>query len=370
MDRVVVAMSGGVDSSVAAALLLKEGYEVVGMTMRIGEFEGSCCSLDSVADARRVAQKLGIKHYVINLADEFSRTVIENFCEEYRRGRTPNPCVICNSVVKWGFLLRRALEIDARHIATGHYARVIEEGGRFALLKGRDEAKDQSYFLYGLTQEQLSRTLFPLGDYTKAEVRQMASELGLPVAKKRDSQEICFAPGGDYTEFLRSRGISFPEGDILDTSGRVVGRHRGIGHYTIGQRRGIGAHNKPMYVVDIDPAGNTVTIGESCYGRELEADNLNFIVEEEEVYRSGKVSAKVRYKQDPDPATVRNVGEGRIHVVFRRPRWGITPGQSVVLYEGDRVLGGGIIRGRHQNQFPDLSSVERDGESTGMDSMP
>lgn len=361
--RVVVAMSGGVDSSVTAALLLERGYEVIGITMQIWEAgdpleearEGGCCSLSAVSDARRVAEILGIPYYVANMREVFAREVIGYFVEEYSRGRTPNPCIICNQKVKFEALLRKAAELEADYLATGHYARLWhdERRQRFLLGRARDRDKDQSYVLYGLTQEQMSRLLFPLGDYTKAEVREMAARLGLPVAAKPDSQEICFVEAGRHGEFVaeRARGRVRP-GPILDTSGRVVGQHRGLAHYTVGQRRGLGiAAPRPLYVLCLDPERNALIVGtaEEAYAAGMTVGRLNLIAFDS-LPAELRAGVQVRYRARPEPATISPLqagegatGEPAALVRFDEPQRGVTPGQAAVFYEGDLVLGGGII---------------------------
>lgn len=354
--RVVAAMSGGVDSSVAAALLLKSGYEVIGMTMQIwsanapGDDYGGCCSLAAVADARRVCDMLGIPYYVTNLRDKFEEKVISYFVAEYRCGRTPNPCIACNRHLKWEALLQRALELEADYVATGHYARVVDgPDGRRLLLKGLDRSKDQSYALYNLTQEQLRRTLLPVGHLEKSEVRQIAAGLGLAVADKPDSQEICFIHDDDYRRYLREEG-GVPEqpGPILDTTGKRLGTHRGIAFYTVGQRRGLGiAGGEPLYVVELDAGRNAVIVGS---GRELAAGGLvagelNWIASEAPT-EPLHASVKIRYNATDvacviSPGTT-DAGETAT-VTFSLPQRAVAPGQAAVFYDGDVVLGGGVI---------------------------
>ena len=362
-NRVVVAMSGGVDSSVAAALLKQQGYDVIGITMQVwpdvSEEEayrsGGCCSLAAVEDARRVAGMLGIPHYVLNLKEIFEERVIANFCHEYIIGRTPNPCLICNRDIKFGALLARAMEIDASYVATGHYARIARSpDGRFLLLRGVDREKDQSYALYMLTQDQLSRAMFPLGNMKKAEVRRMAREIGLPVAEKAESQEICFVTSGSYADFIRRRYPGrFKPGPIIDcTTGRIVGIHRGLPEYTIGQRRGLRVEaGKPMYVIDIDAKGNTVMVGpkEKTFSSGLIASSVNFIPFEE-LGEPMRVTCKVRYRAEEAGGIIeRYTSSGRqkmVKLTFDEPQRAIAPGQSAVFYDGEVVVGGGIIESR------------------------
>lgn len=361
LDRnttVVVGMSGGVDSSVAAALLLEQGYNVIGVTMKTYTFdevggnvgnETSCCGLDAFNDARQVAVKLGIPHYIVDFTEQFGREVIDNFVEEYLRGRTPNPCIICNKKIKWGELLRKAESLGARYIATGHYARIRHnaETGQFEILRPHDQLKDQTYALWGLGQEALSKTLFPLGELKKHEVRAIAAKYGLKTANKQESYEICFVADNDYRRFLAERipdlGERVPGGEI-HFDGRAVGTHDGYPHYTIGQRSGIGAHGERVYVTGIDAETNTVTIGRQhdLMQCELVAGGVSFI-SGIELSDPLDVQAQVRYKDMSTHATVLPDGACRIRVRFREPKRAIAPGQSVVLYDGDRLLGGGVI---------------------------
>ncbi len=352
-DRVVVAMSGGVDSSVTAALLKEEGYEVVGITMQIwpkGGVErfGGCCGLEAIEDAKRVANRLDIPHYVLNFREAFQEKVITNFCEEYQKGRTPNPCIRCNQYIKFDALLKKAKKLGADYIATGHYARIEydQDEKRYLLKKGIDRKKDQSYVLYVMSQQQLKHTLMPLGNFTKEKVRQIARKLDLPVASRPESQEICFIPDDDYPKFLQKY---LPEaarpGPIVNKEGEVIGKHQGIIFYTIGQRRGIGiAAKEPLYVVAIDKENNTVVVGrrEDGYSDELVAKNINFIGIEKP-NRSIRAEVKVRYLHKPVWATVIPLKKREVKVKFDKPQWAITPGQAVVFYDKDTVLGGGTI---------------------------
>jgi len=357
-QKVVVAMSGGVDSSVAAAILTEQGYDVIGVTMQIWpsatppeeSFSRTCCSLSAVEDARRVAAKLGIPHYVMNFKDVFEKTVIDNFIEEYRRGRTPNPCVRCNRFVKFEALLERARGLGADFVATGHYARIAydETRRRWLLRRGVDRSKDQSYALYSMTQEQLAHTLMPLGSMAKDETRRLAADLGLAVADKPDSQEICFVENRDYPGFLKSVApeIARP-GPILDTAGNVIGEHKGIAFYTIGQRRRLGvAAGEPRYVVRIDAGRNAIVIGrdEDLYASELVAGDVN-LISPHILDKPIAVTAKVRYNMKDSPALLAVPVDGQAHVRFEKPQRAIAPGQAVVIYQGEDVVGGGTILG-------------------------
>jgi tRNA-specific 2-thiouridylase len=354
VTKVVVAMSGGVDSSVAAALLKKEGYQVIGITMQLwpadksGDRFGGCCGTSAVEDAKKVAYKLGIPHYVMDFRDIFAQKVIADFCREYSSGRTPNPCIRCNRYIKFDALLEKARGLGADFIATGHHARVEKDKttGRYLLRKGIDREKDQSYFLYALTQEQLSHTLFPVGNFTKEQVRKIARELTLPVADKPGSQEICFIPDDNYVEFLKDYIPRAAEpGPILNEQGNIVGHHQGILFYTIGQRKGLRIAAKgPLYVIDIKPERNAIVVGskEKAFGDELIADNLNW-VNIARLTQSITVKAKIRYRHPEAEATVTPIDDDRIYVKFTEPQLAIAPGQAIVFYDGDIVIGGGTI---------------------------
>lgn len=355
----VVAMSGGVDSAVAAALLAREGYDVVGLFMRSGvrpadasmELSRSCCSVRDALDARQVADKLGIAFHVLNFEAEFDK-LIEYFCEEYLRGRTPNPCIICNRDLKFGRLFQFAKALNAEVIATGHYARVRRStSGRYELLKGVDGEKDQSYVLFPLTQEVLAQTRLPLGTLTKKEVREIAGSLDLAVKDKLDSQDICFVPDNDYRTLLATRcaGRLPPPGNIVDTGGKWLARHKGIHAYTIGQRHGLGfAAGRPMYVVRLDLKTNTVVVGsrDEVTTGSLRASGMNWLSIDEPARGTRlRCEVKIRYTHRPAPATVEYEGDGKVQVVFDTPQRAVTPGQAVVFYDGDLLLGGGWIEG-------------------------
>ena len=354
--KVVVGMSGGVDSSVAAWLLKEQGYDVIGVTMQIWqdedtevqEAEGGCCGLSAVDDARRVAMDLGIPYYVMNFKEEFRKNVMDYFVGEYVEGRTPNPCIACNRHVKWESLLRRSIAIGADYIATGHYAQIDRlPGGRYSLKTSVTASKDQTYALYNLTQEQLSHTLMPVGSYHKEEIRDMAERLGLPVAHKPDSQEICFIPDHDYASFIEEyTGRELPPGNFVDLDGNVLGRHRGITHYTVGQRKGLNlSMGRPVFVVEIRPETNEVVIGDNqdVFTNVLRCGKLNWMAVDGLHGKSMDVLAKIRYSHKGSPCTIREIGNDMVECRFHEPGRAVTPGQAVVFYDGDYVAGGGTI---------------------------
>ena len=365
-ETIAVAMSGGVDSSTVAAMLRADGHTVIGLTMQLWNqrrlaghdgmpesVQGRCCSLDDVYDARRVAQQIGIPYYVVNHEERFERDVVRPFVEEYLSGRTPIPCSLCNNHLKFDQLLIVAQQIGAEHVATGHYARVAynEARGRWLLKRPADHSKDQTYFLFGLTQEQLSRTLFPLGEMTKPEVRELARKHGLALAEKPDSQEICFVPGGDYKRFidayLAEQGGSLPDtaGDLVTTSGEVIGEHSGIHNFTVGQRKGLGvATGSPLYVIQIRGANKQVIVGgdEHLYSRTLSAKRVN-LISVADLTQPMRVAVKIRHRHEPAAAMIERSGEDEILVIFDEPQRAITPGQAAVFYDRDVVVGGGWI---------------------------
>jgi len=360
MARVVLAMSGGVDSSVAAALLREQGHEVIGLFMRHGQpadetyerpsaesaplAKRGCCSAADAADARRVADALGMAFYALNFQVEFDQ-VIEYFVDEYLTGRTPNPCVVCNTWLKFGRLFEYADSVQAQYVATGHYARIVQRDGQYALCQAVDPGKDQSYSLFGIRRDRLARLLFPVGEHHKERIRATAAELGLRVAQKPDSQEICFVPDQDHARFIRQRrGDLNTAGDVVTTDGTVVGHHDGFERFTVGQRKGLGiALGEPYYVVRIEPDTRRVVLGthDALARRELTADRANWLVDlPEDGFRA---QVKIRYRSRPVDATVTRLSDSRFHVAFDEPRHGVAPGQAAVCYQGDRVLGGGWI---------------------------
>jgi tRNA-uridine 2-sulfurtransferase len=355
--RVLVAMSGGVDSSVAAILLREQGYDIVGITMKTWDFSSSgslsketgCCSLDSVNDARSVAVKYGFPHYMLDFRKEFEEKVISNFIDEYMAGRTPNPCVVCNKLVKWSDLLEKADQLNCDYIATGHYAVLMNENERFFLRKGADDSKDQTYVLWGLSQEHLSRTIFPLGNFLKSDIKEMAVRFGLPrIAQKKESYEVCFIPDNDYRSFLKHRIEGLEEkvdgGNFISTDGKIIGKHHGYPFYTIGQRKGLEvAVGHPLYVNKINPEDNSVVLGErsDLMRNELHAKSLN-LMKYEDFTALDHIVTKVRYKDHGSLSKLEKTDDV-IHVRFDDDVSAITPGQSAVFYEGDDLIGGGII---------------------------
>lgn len=354
--RVVVAMSGGVDSSVAAGLLKKQGYEVIGLTMCFGpafggnSFESetgkpSFCGSTGITDARRVCQKLGIRHYVLNLNKDFHQKVIQNFYDEYLRGRTPNPCVRCNQFIKFGALLKKAINLGAQFLATGHYARIVKSPQGFWLKKAKDIKKDQSYFLYRLNQAQLKRIIFPLGNLTKFEVRKIAADFGLKVAQKQDSQEICFLPDGKHGDLIKEKypGQVKP-GNVADRDGKIIGRHQGVAFYTIGQRQGLGiAKGYPLYITGLNAKSNRIIVGSR-----QDADKVEFLIGHahfinKPLKKKVEIKVRIRYNHKEMQAAV-YPEKNKIRIIFKQPQFAVTPGQSAVFYNKDLVLGGGIIQ--------------------------
>ncbi len=360
-QRVVVGMSGGLDSSVAAALLVEQGYEVIGITIKTYKYEDvggnvgsetSCCSLDGINDARRVAAALGIPHYVYDFTETFGEEIIDYFKDAYVAGDTPNPCVMCNRKIKWAEMIRRADALGADFISTGHYARLRQENGRYILSRGLDKSKDQSYALWAVTQESFARTLFPLADLTKPESREIAHRFNLPVAGKRESYEICFIPDNDYRRFLKENVDGLEEsvaGGEIVRNGEVIGKHEGYPFYTVGQRRGLGiSTGEPMFVIGVYPETNQIEVGtpDQLEHRGLTADTLN-LIKYENLDEPRRLIAKIRYKDDGTEGLCRTLPDGTLDVLFDEPRRAITKGQSVVLYEGDDVVGGGVITGHY-----------------------
>lgn len=352
--KALIAMSGGVDSSVAAYLMKSEGYDCIGATMKLFNGlndnlqPGSCCSESDIEDAKSVAFKLGIPYYVFNFKERFSECVIDKFVLAYENGATPNPCVDCNRYLKFEKLFLRARELKADYVVTGHYAKneYDEKSGRFLLKKAADPAKDQSYFLYSLTQEQLAHTLFPLGGYNKSEIRQIAESRGFINAKKHDSQDICFVENGKYADFIEKyRNITYPPGSFTDKNGVILGKHNGIIRYTVGQRRGLGiAYEHPLYVISINPENNTVVLGEEqdLYKKEIFAEDVN-LISVSDINGALRCRAKVRYSQGEKPAVIEKCGENKIKITFDEPQRAATKGQAVVFYDNDIVIGGGTI---------------------------
>lgn len=352
--KALIAMSGGVDSSLAAKLMVDKGFECIGCTMKLYENEDAgiersrtCCSLDDVEDARSVAYKLGMPFYVFNFTQDFRDAVIQKFIESYQKGMTPNPCIDCNRYMKFDKLYERAKVLGCDCIVTGHYARIEEKNGKYVLKKALDETKDQTYVLYALTQDQLSHTQFPLGDLRKTEVRAIAEQSGFVNAAKPDSQDICFVPNGDYACVIeRHTGKKAEEGNFVDTNGKVLGRHKGIIHYTKGQRRGLGISSpEPLYVCRICPQSGDIVLGKNrdLFGKDADVADFNWI-SGSAPQKAFRCKAKIRYRQPEQWATVTPTGENAAHITFDEPQRAITPGQAAVLYDGDTVLGGGTIQ--------------------------
>ena len=346
-------MSGGVDSSVAAYLLKEQGYDVIGVTMQIWqedkeyeEREGGCCSLSAVDDARRVADKIGIPFYVLNFRDSFKKNVIDYFIDEYMEGKTPNPCIACNKYLKFDELLKKAQGIGADYIATGHYAKIEEHNGRYSLVKSDDDKKDQTYALYNMTQEQLAHTLMPCGEYTKDRIREIAKEIGLDVHNKKDSEEICFISDNNHGKYIsEAMPGKVKQGNFVDKDGNILGKHKGIVYYTIGQRKGLGlAMGRPVFVTDINPLTNEVVVGaeEDIFKTDLICKDINFIAFDN-LDKSLELKAKIRYSAKPATATITPLENGKVRVSFKEKQRAITKGQSVVFYLDDLVVGGGII---------------------------
>jgi len=346
-------MSGGIDSTVSALLLREQGYDLIGCTFRTFDSiresclakEKGCCSIESIMEAKHNAEQMGFEHHIVDYRDTFRRQVIANFVEEYNRGRTPNPCVLCNAYIKWGELLRMADEMGCDYIATGHYARTLEHDGHMYLATAADTHKDQTYFLWRLTEENLRRTLFPLGDLTKDQVRQIARDHGYEtLVRKRESQEICFVPDNDYRRFLHDEGVATHPGDYVDCEGHVLGRHEGFQHYTIGQRKGLGiALGSPRFVTHIYAEQNRVMLGERDDLLAMEATATDtMLIDEEALRKNPVVEARIRYRSPAVKACVA-IEDDRVRLLFEQPVWGITPGQSLVMYQDGRVVGGGLL---------------------------
>lgn len=372
--RVLVAMSGGIDSTVTAMMLHEEGYEVIGITMKTWDYANSggskketgCCSLDSINDARQVSVDMGFHHFIVDIRDEFGDYVIDNFVDEYLAGRTPNPCVLCNTHIKWSALLKRADALDCEFIATGHYARIEEHNGRKFIRRAVDRNKDQSYVLWGLSQECMQRSRFPLGNYTKPEVRQMAYDWGYAdLSKKAESYEICFVPDNDYRGFLKRRVDGLEErvagGNFVNARGEVLGQHQGYPFYTIGQRKGLGiALGKPMFVTEIRPETNTVVLGEvdELIRNGMTVGQAN-IMKYEKLPDNLEAVTKIRYRDQGTLSHIRQIGDDKVEVEFLANVRGVAPGQSAVFYEGDDVIGGGIIhRGKLVGENREVREVK------------
>jgi tRNA-specific 2-thiouridylase len=372
--RVLVAMSGGVDSSVAAVMLAEQGYEVIGITMKTWDYhrsggnsgkETGCCTVESMNDARHIAVNHGFKHFIVDIREEFGDWVIDRFVEDYLEGRTPNPCVLCNTHIKWAALMKRANNLGCDFIATGHYAQIREENSRFVISRGLDRSKDQSYALWGVAQEHLARTIFPLGGYSKKEIRQIAQDHGLlNVANKPDSYEICFVPDDDYRRFLKDRVEGLEDkvkgGTFVDKDGNVLGTHEGYPFYTIGQRRGLNLPmGKPVYVTHINPYTNTITIGEKedLIETTLTAKELNFIKYDAVPKGEMEITGAIRYNDDGAIGTLTQLGEDEIKVHFPTGREAITPGQAIVCYEGDDVVAGGWIKKVNVSMQQEMDSL-------------
>ncbi len=360
---VVVAMSGGVDSSVAALLLHEQGYRIIGITMKLWDYEevggninqeSGCCSLSSFNDAREICVSMGVPHYILNFSREFHKEVVEDFIDEYLAGRTPNPCVQCNTKIKWKTLVEKAEEPGADYIATGHYARTMfnTSTNRYELHKAKDRKKDQSYALWGIRQSSLAKTLFPLGELTKPEVRDLARKYDLSTAEKKESQEICFIPDNNYHRLLKTvypdLDKNVGKGKMIDVQGNNVGQHQGYPFYTIGQRKGLGGgFSEPVYVVDINAEKNNITIGNknALYCEKFIVDQIN-LVSQERIDQAIKAHVKIRYNDEGHPSTLHPLKDGKIHIKFDTPQLAVTPGQSAVFFSGEKIIGGGIIEKR------------------------